>query len=223
MSADYQSLYSQTRGRIAELVSDLDDAVVAEPVPATPEWSMTDVIAHLAGILADIRAGNLEGVATDPWTAKQVEARRGKPMPELIDEWSENATAIEPLLPNFPPQGAAQLCADVYTHEQDIRGALGAPGMREGPAFENAIDFFGGWLRSELEQRDMGLCVSAGEHRWETGAADTTLTADPFELLRAYAGRRSPQQIRSWGWSGDPEPYLPLLSPFGLRSDPLVE
>lgn len=50
-----------------------------------------------------------------------------------------------------------------------------------------------------------------------------TVRTDPFELLRAYAGRRSPDQIRAWEWSGDPEPYLPLLSPFGLRPDPLVE
>ncbi|MGH2760230.1 MAG: maleylpyruvate isomerase N-terminal domain-containing protein, partial [Actinomycetota bacterium] len=69
---------------MTKLVSHLDDAVLREPVPATPEWSMTDVIAHLAGILADIRAGNLEGVATDPWTAKQVEARRGRKIPQLL-------------------------------------------------------------------------------------------------------------------------------------------
>ncbi|MGH2758175.1 MAG: hypothetical protein ACRDKJ_01280, partial [Actinomycetota bacterium] len=122
-------------------------------------------------------AGNLEGVATDPWTAKQVEARRGRKIPQLLAEWSEHADAIDPLLPSFPP---------------------------------------------ELEQRDMALRVEAGDHRWETGDPKTTVT-DPFELLRAYGGRRSPDQIRSWDWSGDPEPYLPLVSPFGLRADELVE
>lgn len=162
MSADYQSVYAGTRARISDLVSNLEEGVVSERVPATPEWSITDTIAHLTGILADIRAGNLEGVATDPWTAKQVESRRGRRIPELLNEWAEHAEAIEPLLPNFPPQGAAQLCADVYTHEQDIRGAIVMPGMREGPAFENAIDFFAGWLRAVLEERNMGLRVEAG-------------------------------------------------------------
>ena len=34
------------------------------------------------------------------------------------------------------------------------------------------------------------------------------LEATPFELLHALTGRRSRAQIRSLGWSIDPEPYL---------------
>src|SRR5438105_1159558 len=34
------------------------------------------------------------------------------------------------------------------------------------------------------------------------------VAAAPFELFRAMTGRRSAEQIRRYGWSADPGPYL---------------
>jgi Mycothiol maleylpyruvate isomerase N-terminal domain len=65
------TVYEGGRRRIVELVADLDDRSAATPVSACPEWSVHDVIAHLAGVCADIMAGNVAGAATDPWTAAQ--------------------------------------------------------------------------------------------------------------------------------------------------------
>jgi hypothetical protein len=65
------TVYEGGRRRILELVADLDDRAVATPVPACPEWSVQDVVAHLTGVCADIMAGNVAGAATDPWTAAQ--------------------------------------------------------------------------------------------------------------------------------------------------------
>ena len=52
-----------------------------------------------------------------------------------------------------------------------------------------------------------------------------TLEVDEFELFRALTGRRSVGQIRSFDWSVDAEPYLPLfgLGPFTIRSTELIE
>lgn len=217
---DVQSLYRETRSRITDLVRDADGD---QSVPACPEWTVHNVVSHVTGILADIRAGNLEGVATDPWTAKQVEDRKGRSIDELLDEWTEHAAEIEPQLPNFPPPPARQLCADLYTHEQDIRGALQAPGAREGSAFDNAIDFFGRSFLHRLEASNLGLRVRAGSHTWETGDASTTLRVDPFELFRAYGGRRSVEQVKTWDWTADPEPFIAHLTPFNMRAEALVE
>jgi len=51
------------------------------------------------------------------------------------------------------------------------------------------------------------------------------VTADRFELFRAFTGRLSGAQIRRFDWTADPAPYLALfdLWPFTLRADDLVE
>jgi hypothetical protein len=50
-----------------------------------------------------------------------------------------------------------------------------------------------------------------------------TLSGEPWELARAVSGRRSPDQIRAYEWEGDPEPFIKLFYPYGLRTDSLVE
>jgi len=42
-------------------------------------------------------AGNLDGVATDPWTAAQVDARRDQPLAAILDEWEVNDPQVEAL------------------------------------------------------------------------------------------------------------------------------
>ena len=68
-------VYEETRDRIVALVrhpATGTSARVAETVvPACPGWRVRDVIAHVTGIYADIVGGNLQGGATDEWTAAQ--------------------------------------------------------------------------------------------------------------------------------------------------------
>ena len=80
------ALYADGRGRISDLVSGLGEEAAA-PVPACPQWSVHDVVAHLTGVCADILAGNIAGVATDPWTDAQVCARRDRSVEEVLAEW----------------------------------------------------------------------------------------------------------------------------------------
>ena len=73
-------LYAIGRDRIIDLVRGADPVT---PVPTCPAWTVKDVLAHVTGIPADIIAGRLDGVATDRWTAAQVEARRDKTVDEI--------------------------------------------------------------------------------------------------------------------------------------------
>ena len=50
-----------------------------------------------------------------------------------------------------------------------------------------------------------------------------SLRVSRFELFRALSGRRSPAQIRAWDWTGEPDPYLSMFAPYGVRADALVE
>jgi uncharacterized protein (TIGR03083 family) len=225
---DLVSAYRDTRVRIVELVS-APGVDVEVMVPATPQWRIKDLIGHLSGACVDILAGNLEGVTTDPWTAAQVALRREAPLDELIAEWNEAATKLEPIIPMFPGRSGPQYVSDVVSHEHDLRGALDEPGARDSAAARIGVEFMvGSWLHHGVKPAGLPpLLVDSGERQWRTGEGDaaTTLRAEPFELLRMTTGRRSIGQVRSLDWSADPDPYLPTLTwgPFRPAESDLVE
>ena len=47
--------------------------------------------------------------------------------------------------------------------------------------------------------------------------------ASRWELFRGLGSRRSASQLRALRWSGDPEPYVPLIPAYGARVDDLIE
>src|SRR5438477_1538731 len=113
-------LYAEGRRRLGELVLDAGDVGGKAAVPVCPGWTVHDVMAHVVGVCADILSGNIAGVATDPWTAAQVEARRSRTMEELVAEWSEVAPQVEAFAANFPNRVGEQWVADLTTHEHDV-------------------------------------------------------------------------------------------------------
>src|SRR5881409_1972983 len=128
-------IYRGTRPRIFGLVSGLSEDEAAAIAPATPKWSVHDIVAHLTGLTADVLTGNIEGAGTDPWTAKQVEARKGQSIRELLAEWEANAGQFEPLVDAVPQ--LARTAMDILVHEHDIRGAL----QLGGPSDPEMVDF----------------------------------------------------------------------------------
>jgi hypothetical protein len=140
-AADIAAAYAGCRARISALAAGLDEQQAGARVPACPAWAVKDVVAHLTGICADVLAGNIDGVATDPWTAAQVAARRDTPLARTVAEWSELGPQVEALVPAFPLDAARQMLADIVTHEHDVRGALHEPGARDSDAVAIGIHF----------------------------------------------------------------------------------
>jgi 1,6-anhydro-N-acetylmuramate kinase len=68
------------------------------------------------------------------------------------------------------------------------------------------------------------LRMSDGHRDWLLGTGDpgTSLTAGRNELFRAITGRRTVSAIRAYDWSGDPSPYLAIISPYPLPADRLA-
>jgi uncharacterized protein (TIGR03083 family) len=222
-------LYAEGRERIVGVVAGLSPEQAAAPVPTCPEWSVADVVAHLTGICADVLAGNTEGVATDPWTAAQVSARRGRSMEDLLAEWSETAPQVEAVAEAFPPELGTQWIADLTTHEHDIRTATGHPGARDSAGVETGLDFVV-TIGLQPSIAALGLPpieVRAGDKAWPSTPGDAVgvLDAPPFELFRALTGRRSAAQICRLSWSVDPERYLAAFEfgPFTTCSTDIVE
>lgn len=222
-------LYADVRVRVSDLVRDLPEERTRTTVPGCPGWTVHDVVAHATGVVADVNAGRLDGAATDPWTNAQVEARRDRPTADVLDEWAEQAATFEPKLDTEYPKAISRtLLIDLVTHEHDIRGALRMPGGTDTEAYEIARKGFAVGLAKELETRGLpGLRLEGGDG-WSfdagTDPATTVRAPDSFELFRALAGRRGVKQVLGYEWSGDPQPYLPVINHFGpLPDEDVVE
>jgi uncharacterized protein (TIGR03083 family) len=217
VSEQLAAAYRETRARVITLARDADPAALEVYAPAAPEWRVRDLLAHLSGVAADITTGNLDGVTTDAWTAAQVDARRDRPVDDVLAEWDDQGAAVDELVPQFPELLAGQLVVDTATHEHDIRGALDAPGARDADAI--ALTF-----PTMVRDRLVGLRLDTEHGAIVAGPEPTTTVRAPrFEFFRAMTGRRSLDQIRAYHWGGEPNPEALVLSIFTPRTTPLVE
>jgi uncharacterized protein (TIGR03083 family) len=219
--------YIRAHDRLVDLVHGIDADRAQAPVPGTPLWTVHDVLAHLASIPSEIAAGRLTGIPTPEQTQAQVEERRGRGIPALLEEWEQGlAPIVEATRAGLIPP---PLAVDAITHEQDIRGALGAPTVPDAEAVDWAAHGFapglgmslGGAGLAPLRLTDpaAGFDAVAGK-----GEPAVTVTAPVFELFRAIAGRRSRAQVAAFGWDGDSAPYLDAFCIFGpLRQQDLSD
>ena len=181
-------------------------------MPTCPGWAVKDVVAHLAGVCADVLAGRLDGVATESWTEAQVVPRREMALDQILDEWADVAPQVEAIADHFPEPAGTQWVADLTSHEHDIRTALGRPGARDSAGVTTGVEFVVTvGLDAGVKARGLpALAVQAGDRAWAVGDGEPagSLEASTFDLARALTGRRSIDQIRKLDWSVDPEPYL---------------
>jgi len=219
--------YAAAHDRLVALVATLTDDKLATPVPATPGWTVHDVLAHLVAVPTDGLAGRINGIPTDEFTAGQVAERRDHSAVELLAEWAPN---VGPMCDGaradlVPPE----LAVDALTHEQDIRGALGLPPALGPDELRFATKRFAGGVGMvvtsaglpalALEATDTDFAAVAGEGERAVG-----VRAAEFEFFRALAGRRSRSQVAAYDWDGESAPYLDALCIFGpLREQDLLE
>ncbi len=213
-AAENAERYRAVRERVVGLVTTLDVDELAVAVPACPGWAVRDLVAHLYGIVDDALAGRMEGMATPPWTAAQVERAKGMTVDELLDRWAEQAAAFEQLA--LPPPAVI----DIATHEQDLRGAVGRPGARDSDELV--------WAFERTAQR---ACAQVPGLRIETGAggaygppdAPSTLAGERFDLFRTFMGRRSQRQLEGLEWRGGRPASFEQVMLFGPAAADVVE
>jgi uncharacterized protein (TIGR03083 family) len=125
--------------RFGALIGGLNDEQWEQPTRCEG-WVVRDVAAHVVGTIADIVAGQLDGLGTPEVTQREVDERKDMTPKQLADECAEVRSAAAGLLPAFddaawaaPAPGSYDgslgeaieaLWYDAYVHADDIRAAL---------------------------------------------------------------------------------------------------
>ncbi|MDQ4095901.1 MAG: maleylpyruvate isomerase family mycothiol-dependent enzyme [Actinomycetota bacterium] len=243
--AELADLYETTRKELANFVSSLPEEDLTRPVPATPEWSIFDVVAHLSGVLTCTVSGDFpreffsaigspEGVTTlNEWTARHVSERRGRPLQDVLDEWENASATITPMIRGdvpFPegvlPFAGYVLITDLAIHQQDIYGALGLVKDRDEAPIGIGFSVYTTGVDLRIKGGGGPAVKFVTEHKEVTagdGERVATVRGSRFELFRALSGRRNLDQVRAYEWDGDPEPFLEYFYPYGVREEALVE
>jgi uncharacterized protein (TIGR03083 family) len=243
--ADLAETYELTRKEVASFVSSLSPEDLDKRVPATPAWTIRDVVSHLTGDIVCTGVGDFpreffeafgseEGVILlNRWTDRQVEERRGRPLQDVLDEWETSTPAVTSMMRGDTPWpddimafAGHILITDIGTHQQDIYGALGMKKDRDAPVIRVGVSTFIGGVGLRLQMTggpSLRFVIDDKEKVAGGGEPAASVTAPRFELFRALSGRRNPDQIRGYDWVGDPEPFIPFFYPYGIREDALVE
>ena len=207
MTIDLGVAYRAARERITALVagSDVDSNVA---VPATPEWNVHDVVAHLSGIATDASTGNMEGAPGEAWTAAQVLRGAGRTLAEMLADWQQHAPMIEGFLSSPEGESVGNAVMDIHTHEADLRHALGLHVSAPPDVLR--------WAASRLRDGFHEQCGAAG-------LAPVVVTTADFEWFRGRMGRRTVQEVAAYEWSVNPTPYLDSFFVFGRATVSLNE
>jgi hypothetical protein len=212
------TLYAETRQRLTGFVlsraGDWD-----RPAPATPGWTVHDLVAHLTGLAEDVAGGWLPtGGPIEERTAGHVARGRDVPVPELAEKWAKFSRTVEEVLDGRP---VWPIVLDVGAHEHDVRGAVGDTGARDSAVVTIGTHLL---LRSLDVPRPLLVRTEREEVRAGPGEGEPVrLTTTTFEAFRWRLGRRSPAQLAAMDWSGDPSPFLDHLCVFGPARSDVVE
>jgi uncharacterized protein (TIGR03083 family) len=210
--------YQSAHERLTEFARGLSAEQAATAVPGTPEWTVHDVLAHLAAIPTDALAGRLTGIPNDDETARQVAERKDRDVAELLGEWAPNVPAMcEGAQVGLVPPN---LAVDALTHEQDIRGALGAAPAMTAEELRFCVNLYAFGCGYGLKQAGippLSIAATDTDFAFTAGIGEpvAAVRASEFELFRALSGRRSRGQVAGYEWDGDPTPYLDRFNIFG--------
>jgi hypothetical protein len=177
--------YTELRARVTEMMQSLTLEQAQAIVPHCPQWTVKDCLAHMIGVPEDVINGQMEGVASEAWTNRQVQRHAEDSVSDLLSIWETNAPVFARILPNIPQPVISQFMFDQTTHEHDIRRAVSKPGARD----TLAVAVAEGFIRNSLAQQSDPAIAELANHK---------LTG--FEYLRSLSGRRSRAQISKNGF-----------------------
>jgi uncharacterized protein (TIGR03083 family) len=207
--------YRHCRIELSGLIADHLEAA-DRVVPACPEWTVRDVIAHVVGgCVWAVQAR--EGLDVDgPPDLDGVDVDR------LLDDWRQAGDRLDALLAGGADPMHPMMALDLFAHELDIRHVLARPAPKDHPVYPGALDSAVAGFSREVRSRQLpALRIVSPGAQWVAGAGtpEVTLEGDRHDLFRTLTGRRTMRQIASLSWSASPDPWLPAFE-WGLFTPP---
>jgi uncharacterized protein (TIGR03083 family) len=234
---EYGAEYGESRHRIRGIIEwALHDAARSESLPSTmipacPDWSVTGLLAHLAGVTRDLVERKNPGPDVQAWVDSHVEQRAGRTLGSILDEWDEYSPRFEDLIARHP-RAFSGLVLDVIAHEHDLCSAIGIVGDRSTRGVRAAMLVEAKQiLDRDLPKAGLGAArFVADDEEWICGTGDIGLSLDlsglpngTWELTRLLGSRRSLAQLRTYGWQGDLDGYVAGIAHMPLPESDLVE
>lgn len=213
--------------RVCALVESTSEEERDRHVPATPDWTVRDLLSHMVGLGTDVLAGDEPDDHNETWTRAQVDARSARTIEELVAEWR---SVVEPLSAWMQDNGTRPL-GDVVIHEQDLRSALDRPGARNTEGLRAVrVRMAGRFEKAVQGLPTIALLASDDGWTWtsdgsdDPGSAAVLVEASAFDLFRAVTSRRTAEQLESWTVRGDVGAHLDAFAVLGsLPAEPLPE
>jgi len=218
-------IYAESRGRLFELAARLDAPALHAPLQATPPWTVLDGYRHLTGVCADVLDGVMEGAGSPAWTAAQLAGRSDCSAADVLEEWGGRAPDIEARM-REAGERMSFMAFDAFAHEQDIRAAVGQPGLRDIGAVPVLADLALRTFAPRYASSDapaVTVVTGDGTHTLGEGAPAATLRTTPYELLRIVFGRRSRQQVEAAGWEGEPAAVIEAFHLFDFPTRDITD
>ena len=201
-------LYDACLAEVDALAAALTPGQLATRVPATPGWTVQQVLAHLAGSAADAVSGRMDGAPGEEWTARHVADREATAPSTLAAELRSTQAVIAASTEENPRPA---LVWNISVHLADLHEALGLPVL--------AAALWEPVLSAVAPHRlgDVPATVVAGDDRWGAGGVEVEVSR--YELYRALFSRRSRAQVQAWGSPVLGADQLDELPVFGPRDD----
>lgn len=188
----WSDVYERCVEEIAAVAGDLGPDDLGRRVLATPEWTVHQLLAHLAGGARDVVTGRMDDAPQPAWTARHVAERADTSAAGLLTELQAQVALLTPMLQDNPRPA---IVWDIAVHLADLHETLGL-GIAPSATWEPVLD-----------------AVLPPGAREELGLEDAV---PDYELFRGRFSRRSRAQLRSWGLPGT---AIETFGVFGVRED----
>jgi len=205
-SSELALAYQEVRNRCLALAKEITSEQAAIATPCCPEWSVKDTFAHLAGVPADVLTGNIENAATAEWADAQISARAHLSLQEICEELDHKGSEMDDVIRSMGAKTMPRFYLDCWTHEWDIRHALGAWTTPDLTLPVYAWPFLAeklGELSRSANAEAITLAVQLPDRTdtvaLGTGEPTRTVELSLFEAMRVTMGRRSRAQIEAMG------------------------
>lgn len=225
---DEATMYIVAKRHMERVANRLDDEQLRQTCPSCPAWSNQDVIAHHIHFLGavidndvpsevfraitdtDEAARSAAGNARDEWTEAGVDARRGRTLDQLIDEWNRHIATM-------PPE--VHPTVDVVVHLGDVLEALGERRGFDTALVEDSLrKYYDMTLADRIAVTGDAVtlrCVDTGV-RIGAASGQPEIAGTAYDLLRIIAGRRTRVEADdALDWGGAPESTRRLFSAYG--------